>query len=117
MVAPPTNVGHAAKQTPQAAPVAVPIARLRESFRFDQELATILTRFQYQADGIDLTANAARPLPSVESPTAGVDAVFDAASSLVVVCYRNSRRKPTASALSLTHKCERELFQCGLFTV
>ena len=82
-----TDASHATDQTVKAASVPVPVARLRESFRFDQELATILTRFQYQADGIDLTANAARPLPSIESPTAGVGAVFDAASSLVFVCY------------------------------
>ena len=82
-----TNVGHAIDQTAQAAPVPVPIARLRESFRFDQELATILTRFQYRADGIALTAASRRPLPPVEPPTAGIDAVFDADASLVFVCY------------------------------
>ena len=64
----------------------IQIERLTESHRFDDELAALLTRFQYRADGITLTAAEPRPLPSAAytAPTAGVEAVF---GSLVFVCY------------------------------
>ena len=63
--------------------------QLTESHRFDGELAELLTQFQYREDEITLTAANPRPLPAtrIESPTAGVDAVFEGGSSLVFVCY------------------------------
>jgi len=63
--------------------------QLTESHRFDGELAELLTQFQYREDEITLTAANPRPLPAtrIEPPTAGVDAVFEAGSSLVFVCY------------------------------
>jgi hypothetical protein len=65
------------------------IERLTESYRFDGELAALLTKFQYSADGITLTAAEPRPLSSTayDAPTAGLDAVFASNSSLVFVCY------------------------------
>lgn len=66
-----------------------PTEQLTESYRFDDELAALLTRFQYRRDGITLTAAEPRPLPSTAytAPTEGVDAVFGSNASLVVVCY------------------------------
>ena len=66
---------------------AIPVERLTRSYRFDEELAAILTRLQYRADGITLTAAGDRPVPRVAAPTDGVQAVFDANASLVFVCY------------------------------
>jgi hypothetical protein len=65
------------------------IEQLTESYRFDDELATLLTRFQYRADGITLTAAEPRPLPSTAytAPTTGVEEVFASDVSLVLVCY------------------------------
>jgi len=65
------------------------IEQLTESYRFDEELAHLLTQFQYREDGIALTAAKSRPLPteSIDSTTAGQQAVFEAGSSLVFVCY------------------------------
>lgn len=65
------------------------IEQLTESHRFDGELASLLTRFQYRADGIRLTAAEPRPLPTeaIEPSTAGLETVFEANSSLVIVCY------------------------------
>jgi hypothetical protein len=73
----------------------VPIAQLSESYRFDAELARLLTQFQYRADGLELTAAAPRPLPqaAVEYPTPGLEAVFTAGSSLVFVCYDDRRHR------------------------
>jgi hypothetical protein len=67
----------------------VRIERLTESYRFDGDLATVLTDFQYRADGIALTASERRPVPtaSLDAPTAGLDSVFTAGASLVFVCY------------------------------
>ncbi len=65
------------------------IEQLTESHRFDEELARLLTAFQYRADGITLTAAEPRPLPHrcVQPATAGQEAVFETGSSLVFVCY------------------------------
>lgn len=65
------------------------IEQLTESYRFDEELAQLLTQFQYHEDGITLTAAAPRPLPtaSINPTTAGLEAVFEAGSSLVFICY------------------------------
>jgi len=65
------------------------VAQLTESYRFDEELATILTRFQYRADGIRLTAAGNRDLPAgaVDAPTPGLASVFEGDASLVFVCY------------------------------
>lgn len=65
------------------------IEQLTESHRFDEELAQLLTQFQYHEDGITLTAAEPRPLPttSLDPTTAGLEAVFEAGSSLVFVCY------------------------------
>lgn len=63
--------------------------QLTESHRFDEELARLLTRFQYRDDGITLTAAEPRPLPatSTDPATAGQAAVFEPDASLVFVCY------------------------------
>jgi hypothetical protein len=42
----------------------VRIKQLTESHRFDEELAQLLTQFQYREDGITLTAGEPRPLPT-----------------------------------------------------
>jgi hypothetical protein len=65
------------------------IEQLTESHRFDEELAQLLTQFQYRDDGITLTAAEPRPLPthSVAPATPGQEAVFEADASLVFVCY------------------------------
>jgi hypothetical protein len=65
------------------------VEQLTESHRFDEELAQLLTQFQYREDGITLTAAEPRPLPThnVEPTTAGLETVFEAGSSLVFVCY------------------------------
>jgi len=63
--------------------------QLTESYRFDDELAALLTRFQYYKDDIKLTAAEPRPLPSsaYTAQTPGLEAVFGSSSSLVFVCY------------------------------
>ena len=68
---------------------AIQMEQLTESYRFDHELAALLTKFQYHKDGISLTAAEPRPLPSnaYTAQTAGLEAVFGSASSLVFVCY------------------------------
>ena len=65
------------------------IEQLTESYRFDEELARLLTQFQYRDDGITLTAAEPQPLPnhSVEPATTGQNAVCESGSSLVFVCY------------------------------
>ncbi|MXR50441.1 hypothetical protein GRX03_02320 [Halovenus sp. WSH3] len=65
------------------------LEQLTESYRFDEELARLLTQFQYQADGIQLTAAESRPLPAqrVAPITVGQATVFGADSSLVFLCY------------------------------
>lgn len=75
----------------QLRPTPLQFEQLTKSYRFDGELARLLTEFQYQADGISLTAAGSRSLPTkvIDAPTAGVDAVFDSESSLVFVCYDN----------------------------
>ena len=67
------------------------IEQLTESHRFDEELARLLTRFQYRDDGITLTAADPRPLPNsaVEPATDGLVTVFASDASLVVVCYND----------------------------
>ena len=47
---------------PETSPIQV--EQLTESYRFDQELATLLTKFQYHRDDITLTASEPHPLPS-----------------------------------------------------
>ena len=63
--------------------------QLTESYRFDSDLAALLTRFQYYKDDITLTAAEPRPLPSntYTAQTAGLEAVLGSSSSLVFVCY------------------------------
>lgn len=65
------------------------LTQLTESYRFDQELADLLTAFTYQDDGIALTAHSDHQLPTaaIDPPTAGIDAAFSPAASLVFVCY------------------------------
>jgi len=67
----------------------ITIEQLTESYRFDENLASLLTRFQYQADGITLTAAEPRPLPpaAYEASSPGLEAVFGSDESLVFVCY------------------------------
>lgn len=67
----------------------VRVAQLTESHRFDGELATLLTRFQYGKDGITLTAADPAPMPAsaYDAPTNGLEAVFANGASLVFVCY------------------------------
>ena len=72
---------------PEDSPIQV--EQLTESYRFDSELAALLTRFQYHIDDITLTAAEPHPLPSsaYTAATTGLEAVFDSPSSLVFVCY------------------------------
>ena len=72
---------------PEDSPIQV--EQLIESHRFDQELAGLLTRFQYHMDDITLTAAKPHPLPSsaYTASTAGLAAVFESSASLVFVCY------------------------------
>lgn len=74
---------------------AITVERLSESYRFDDELATLLTEFQYRDDGITLTSNMDRPVPAItdEALTPGLKPVFGADTSLVFVTYddRGSR--------------------------
>ncbi|WP_436903603.1 AAA domain-containing protein [Halovenus halobia] len=65
------------------------IEQLTESHRFDEELAQLLTQFQYREDGVTLTAAEARPLPTrcVDPATGGQETMFESDSSLVFVCY------------------------------
>ncbi len=69
----------------------LPTEQLTESFRFDAELAALLTAFQYREDGITLTAAKPRPLPDTaySASTTGLEAVFGAESAVVFVCYDN----------------------------
>jgi hypothetical protein len=78
---PPGEPGHSADS--------LRIGQLTESHRFDEELAQLLTQFQYREDGITLTAAEPRPLSTrcVDPATTGQKAVFEADSSLVFVCY------------------------------
>ena len=82
----------------------ITIEQLTESHRFDEDLAALLTRFQYREDGINLTAAEPRPLPSVAytASTAGLDAVFAERESLVFVTYDDRGHQmvnPVESAL------------------
>ena len=69
-------------------PDPITIEQLTESYRFDEELARLLTAFQYHND-ITLTAAAERPLPTsaYTAPTPALEAVFAADASPVFVCY------------------------------
>lgn len=83
----------------------ITIEQLTESHRFDDDLAALLTRFQYQEDGINLTAAEPRPLPSAAytAPTSGLDAVFAESESLVFVTYDDRGHQmvnPVESALT-----------------
>lgn len=79
--------------TPQTG--AIGMEQLTESHRFDSDMAALLTRFEYQKDEISLTAAAERPLPAgaYTADTTGLEAVFDAGSSLVFVCYDDSNHQ------------------------
>lgn len=72
---------------PEDSPIRV--EQLTESYRFDSELARLLTRFQYHMDDITLTAADPHPLPSsaYTASTAGLEAVFASSASVVFVCY------------------------------
>ena len=72
---------------PEDSPIQV--EQLTESYRFDSELAALLTRFQYHRDDITLTAAEPHPLPSsaYTAVTTGLEAVFGSSASLVFVCY------------------------------
>ena len=72
---------------PEDSPIQV--EQLTESYRFDSELAALLTRFQYHRDDITLTAADSHPLPSsaYTASTAGLAAVFESSASVVFVCY------------------------------
>jgi len=65
------------------------VERLAESYRFDGEMARLLTQLQYQADGITLTAAENRPLPdrAIDAPTPGLATVFESDASLVFITY------------------------------
>ena len=67
----------------------IQVEQLSESYRFDDEMAALLTEFQYLKDDISLTAAEPRPLPptSYSTPTQGLEAVFESTASLVFVCY------------------------------
>ena len=83
----------------------ITIEQLTESHRFDEDLAALLTRFQYREDGINLTAAEPRPLPATayKAPTVGLDAVFAESKSLVFVTYDDRGHQmvnPVESALT-----------------
>jgi hypothetical protein len=63
--------------------------QLAVSYRFDAELAALLTDFQYAVDGLTLEAAQERSLPAraYDAPTPGVAAVFDTDASLVFITY------------------------------
>ncbi|QZA89060.1 hypothetical protein K0C01_02545 [Salinarchaeum sp. IM2453] len=77
------------EDTHRLRPTPLQFEQLTTSYRFDAELASLLTEFQYRADGITLTATNDRPLPAatVVAHTAGLEAVFGGDNSLVFVCY------------------------------
>ena len=83
----------------------ITIEQLTESHRFDENLAALLTRFQYREDGINLTAAEPRPLPATAytASTVGLDAVFAESKSLVFVTYDDRGHQmvnPVESALT-----------------
>jgi hypothetical protein len=63
--------------------------QLAVSYRFDAELAALLTNFQYAADGLTLEAAQERSLPASahDAPTPGVAAVFETDASVVLITY------------------------------
>jgi hypothetical protein len=75
-----------ARLEPAASEGPIPIERLTTSYRFDGDLAAILTRFQYRADGITLTAATSRPLPAAayEATTPGLRVVTSRTSERVL---------------------------------
>ncbi len=69
--------------------VPIHVERLTESYRFDDEMAALLTQFQYCEDGITLTANEERPVPAraVNPATSTLKTIFTSRASLVFICY------------------------------
>ena len=87
---------------PHARPIT--IEQLTESYRFDDDLASLLTSFQYRADGITLTAAEPRPLPSAaySASSAGLEAVFGSDDPLGFACFDDGGHQwviPVDSAL------------------
>lgn len=68
---------------------------LSQSYRFDDDMATLLTELQYRKDNINLTSDEPRNLnpDGYEARTPGLNAVFNPDSSLVYITYddRSSR--------------------------
>lgn len=62
---------------------------LTTSYRFDADMARVLTEFQYDRDDIELQSAVTRRLPmaAIDPPTAGVATVFDPDASLVYILY------------------------------
>jgi hypothetical protein len=81
----------------------IQVEQLTESYRFDSELAALLTRFQYHMDDITLTAADPHPLPSsaYTVSTAGLEAVFASSASVVFVCY-DDRSHQMVNAIETT---------------
>jgi hypothetical protein len=76
---------------------AIPIESLLESYRFDDEMARLLTAFQYHRDGIQLSSDKSRKLPAdaYEATTPGLEAVFDPTASLVFVVHDDRGHRMT----------------------
>jgi len=78
---------------------AIPVVRLTESFRFDDELASILTAFQYQNDNINLKSSQTRTLSrDIADTTSGLATVYDPDASLVFIVY-DARGHRTANPI------------------
>lgn len=84
----------------------IPVTRLTESFRFDDELASILTAFQYRHDDISLTSSQTRQLPvdAVEPATPGLAAALDPDASVTFLVH-DSRGHRTVNPVevAVTH--------------
>lgn len=65
------------------------MVRLTESFRFDDELASLLTAFQYRHDDITLTSSQSRPMPddAVATPTPGLSETLGSDASLAFLVH------------------------------
>lgn len=67
----------------------IPVTRLSESFRFDDELASILTTFQYRHDNVSLTSSQTRRLPAetINPSTPGIAATIRSNASLTFLVH------------------------------
>lgn len=75
------------------------VRSLEESYRFDDDLATVLSEYVYHADDVDLTSTQQRELsPALRDPTAtpGLNATLHPTASLVMVVHDDTTARMTS---------------------